>query len=117
MRKIILDKLSSVLQSVTIVNEYSYKFKDKVYQERRNIEKKKQDQLNESIPENAPVFPLETLIYRVYHCRVPSPFNENISYKVYDDNRAFINQLSRNNLGIGTWEEGWKIIKIENNGQ
>jgi hypothetical protein len=62
---------------------------------------------------------LETLgnhLYQIFHCK------QNINQQIftnqnYFDNRNFVELLSNANTGIGTWDPGWEVSKIENNGR
>lgn len=111
------DKLKEILQSIKIISDSSYAFKGTVYYESRKVNYKKNNSLDDIISENTSILDLETLLYRIYHCR-RNLINENNQYmKIYSDNRDFINELSQNNSGTGMWESGWRIVKIENNGQ
>jgi hypothetical protein len=114
MQKLLFDKLNAAIHSVIITSEYSYKFEDRLYVERVDVVKKEHSQSYDSLAENVRILPLATLLYRIYHCHIPSISDDYFS-KAYRDNRAFVERLSQNNFGTGFWEEGWKIVKIENN--
>jgi hypothetical protein len=100
------------------MSESSYRFQNRIYHEPRNRDNKNSDKSTpEMNSESNSILGLETLIYVIYHCR-KNPIDTDNSYvKVYSNNREFVNELSQNNFGTGTWEAGWKIVKLEDNGQ
>lgn len=56
-------------------------------------------------------------LYQAFHCRHNLNQQLVIRNENYFDNRNFVELLSNANTGIGTWEPGWEISKIEKNGK
>ena len=60
---------------------------------------------------------LANTFYTIYHCRSKSFSQHSSNWENYSRIRDFTAQLSASNTGSGTWEGGWKIVRIEPNGR
>jgi hypothetical protein len=111
------DKLITIFQSVKILSNSSYQFRGKTYHEQKEVVKENKEDSIEIPQGRSSTFSLESTLYRFYHCRKESIDEYTPGMGIHFDNRDFVNELSQNNFGKGTWESGWKIVKMENNGQ
>ncbi|MDE1812251.1 MAG: hypothetical protein KGH85_05225 [Thaumarchaeota archaeon] len=61
---------------------------------------------------------ISSILYQKYHCRISEigQFTNSVISAHYN-NQDFIESLSGANTGIGSWEFGWQVLKIEKNGQ
>ena len=65
---------------------------------------------------NALLDALKNHLYQIFHCRQSGNQQQQMfTADNYSDNRNFVEMLSNANTGIGTWEPGWEVYKIERN--
>jgi hypothetical protein len=112
-------EIELVLQGIQITSNTSFSINDQIVNvlnqnKRRN--KVEDDEINRETLCRS----LAQHLYQIVHCRQASigqdmsPYNS-IS-KGINDHRIFVDILSQSNNGTGTWEPGWIICKLENNG-
>jgi len=65
--------------------------------------------------------PLATYLYQLVHCRQAISREHTLPYQngfdIGNRNRTFVELLSQANSGVGYWEEGWVVSKLEKNGK
>ena len=111
--KIIYPELVELIESLKIVSTSNYKLGDKLYTSQYS-----HPSIDEDDNVHVAYFELKDLLYRIYHCRKTISNNISVSSNSeYNDIQDFTGELSENNSGKGTWEPGWKIEKIEKDGQ
>ena len=111
--KIIYPELVDLISSLKIISASNYKLGDKLYTSQYS-----HSSIDEDDNTYAAHFELKDLLYRIYHCRKAISNDISVSHNSeYNDIQDFTGELSENNTGNGTWEPGWKIEKIEKDGQ
>ena len=101
----IFKEIQQLLQSLRIISQSTFIFNKKVY-----------DFADSKYPKTT-ITQLTNLLYRVYHCRNNSNPFEVYNWNDYSRIQDFTAELSLSNLGTGTWEGGWKILRIEDDGR
>ena len=118
MNEYYLSELDSIVQTTKIKSEKSFTIGNQRY-DFTFSEKNKYDNLdlkNETnFQINALLDALKNHLYQIFHCRQSGNQQQMFTAHNYSDNRNFVEMLSNANTGIGTWEPGWEVYKIERN--
>lgn len=113
--KLISSEFEELIKSVRIISPTTFTFRNQSYISKCDSEDI--DSVHTS-SRNYMYLELKDLLYHVYHCRKTLSSDRSISHRTeYSAIQEFIGELSQNNIGKGTWEPDWKIIKIEKDGR
>jgi HopA1 effector protein family len=111
--KSIYTELEELLQHIKILSPTSFLFRDQLYGADR-ITKYSLPYFTNSIVN----LQLKDLLYVEYHCRTTPAVLTGISYHLHNSSiQDFVGTLSDANTGQGTWDLGWEIMDIENDGE
>jgi HopA1 effector protein family len=111
----IYKEIKDLLLSIKIISPTKFLFQHQLYDSRLRLEYSMLDSIN---TDKYMSLSLKDLLYRICHCRNASFIKERIS-EVFQQNdiQDFIGLLCESNAGNGTWSPGWRILKIEKDGQ
>jgi hypothetical protein len=59
---------------------------------------------------------LRDLLYTALHCRMSTEAWRSSAYVDWGQEREFVDELSRANVGSGSWEGGWPVRRVEADG-
>jgi HopA1 effector protein family len=134
-KELIYKELEGLVKSVKLNSPTLYEYNNHLFKHPRlgNNDDSTHNKLSNNVPSNSKSntqnsikLDLADLLYYIYHCRNESVLllqqeqqdNFSFSYSNYytnDSHQDFTLELSRANSGSGTWEGGWRIVKIKNN--
>ncbi|HJS64665.1 MAG TPA: T3SS effector HopA1 family protein [Nitrososphaeraceae archaeon] len=112
-------EIELLLKNIKIKSDTSFVFNDRIYETSKTTEENLH-QSNKNLKNNL-ITHLGNYLYQLIHCRQTFFDDQMSTYRnnFYDGNRDenFIELLSKANTGIGTWEPGWIVHKMEKNGK
>jgi HopA1 effector protein family len=115
-----IKEVKQLLQDIKIASNTSFVLNDQICEISNATEQKDSDENNERMEKNLTTS-LATYLYQLIHCRQTSIDEHTVPYQnsfdVGNRNRIFIELLSKANNGVGTWEPGWIISKLEKSGK
>jgi hypothetical protein len=113
-------EIKQLLQNAEITSNTSFTWDDQICEISNAIEQKNSDENNTMTKENLTAL-LATYLYQVKHCRQSLIDEHTAQYQnsLDDRNRVriFLELLSSANNGVGNWEPGWSVYKLEKNGK
>ena len=113
-----IKEIEFLLKNIKIKSDRSFVFNDRIYKTSKTTEENL-DRSNLTL-HNLTAY-LGNNLYQLIHCRQEFFDDKMSTYgnNFYDGNRDenFIEFLSKANNGIGTWEPGWIVHKMEKNGK
>jgi hypothetical protein len=113
------EEIQNIINSINIVSDTTYIFNNHSYTVSPD-QKNSDPAISRNQHKNYVVLHLQQILYTMYHCRRNRPVEHetsNVSSFSYSDSQDFIGALSENNSGHGTWESGWEIRDVADNGQ
>jgi hypothetical protein len=113
-------EIKQLLQNAKITSNTSFTWDDQNCEISNAIEQKNSVENEVRVKENLTAL-LASYLYQVKHCRQPLIDEHTAQYQnsLVDRNRVgiFLELLSNANNGVGNWEPGWSVCKLEKNGK
>lgn len=104
-------ELENIIETFSVAPG-SYSIQEKYY----SVGSGTEDAGSADLPKDIFLQHVKGMLYRLHHCR-QEDYQRGFVPQHYHSNRDLVESFSEANSGMGTWEPGWQVRRIEKNGQ